>query len=77
MAENPHFHHYKRTITVLVIILIVFAAIFLLAFFGLQQKQAIFDIGMPVEFENWVIMILCIASIIKIVWELYKIEVKN
>jgi hypothetical protein len=58
----------------LVILLIVFAAIFFIAFIGLQRKESLLDIGMPVEFENWVIMILCLGSIIKIIYELVNIK---
>jgi hypothetical protein len=54
--------------------LVVFAVIFFVAFIGLQNKQAIFGLGIPAEFENWLIMILCIGSILKIVWELYTLE---
>ena len=65
----------RKTITVLIILLVVFAAIFLLAYIGLQSKEALFGIGIPAEFEDWLIMVLCVGSIIKIVWELYTIEV--
>jgi len=61
----------------MIILLIVFTIIFLLAYFGLQTKQALFGIGIPPEFENWLIMVLCIGSIIKIVWELYTLEVQK
>jgi hypothetical protein len=62
----------KHHISLLIILLVIFAVIFFLAFIGLQIKQAFFNIGLPYEFENWLIMILCIGSIAKIVWELYK-----
>jgi len=55
--------------------MLVFALIFILAFVGLQKKQALFGIGIPAEFENWLIMILSLGSMIKIVWELYILEV--
>jgi len=55
----------------MIILLIVFAVIFLLAFTGLQTKKTLFGIeGIPVEFENWLIMILSIGSMVKIIWEL-------
>ena len=62
---------------IFIILLIVFALIFILAFFGLQSKQAIFNLGIPVEFEDWMIMLLSLGSIIKIVWELYTLKVKE
>jgi hypothetical protein len=45
-------HHYKRTVIILMILMVVFAGIFLVSFVGLQKKQALLGIGMPVEFEN-------------------------
>lgn len=66
---------YKRTVLLLIVMLIVFAIIFLVAFVGLQRKEAIVNItGLPVDFENWLIMILSIGSIIKVVYELYRIK---
>jgi len=62
----------KNNILLLIILLIVFAIIFFLAFVGLQKQEALFDIGIPVMFENWMIMILSTGSIIKIVYELYR-----
>ena len=76
MTENVSLikHHYKRTIVILIALMLVFAAIFMLAFAGLQRKQALLGIGMPPEFENWVIMILSLGSIIRIVYELYSLK---
>lgn len=62
----------KRMVLIMVGLMIIFAAIFFLAFISLQRKQSLFGIGIPAEFEDWLIMILCIGSIAKIVWELYK-----
>jgi hypothetical protein len=62
----------KRNILILIGLLIVFAAIFFLAFVGLQREETLFDIGIPAMFENWLIMFLSLGSIGRIVWELYK-----
>jgi hypothetical protein len=62
----------KRNIMLLVILLIVFAIIFFIALLGLQHNETLFDIGIPMLFENWLIMFLSIGSIVKIVVELYK-----
>ncbi|HIH31521.1 TPA: hypothetical protein HA235_02330 [Candidatus Woesearchaeota archaeon] len=62
----------KRMIVVMVGLMIIFAIIFFLAFISLQRKESLFGIGIPVEFENYLIMFLCIGSIARIVWELYK-----
>jgi hypothetical protein len=65
---------HRRTILVMMFLLVVFAAIFAIAFFSLQKKQSTFGIGIPVELEDWLIMILSLLSIAKIVWEIVKIE---
>ena len=62
----------KNNILLMIILLIVFAIIFFLAFMGLQKQEALFDIGIPTLYENWMIMILSVGSIIKIVYELYR-----
>ena len=80
MTENVNIilrHHHRRTIIILLTLLVVFAIIFLVAFIGLQRKQSILGLGMPVEFENWLIMVLSLGSIIKIVWELYILNPKE
>jgi hypothetical protein len=60
----------KRNIGLLIILLIVFAAIFFISFLGLKTDEALFNIGIPVMFENWLIMILSLGSMIKIVFEI-------
>jgi hypothetical protein len=68
-------NNYNRTILLMIAMMIVFAIIFLIAFVGLQRKESMVDIrGIPVEFENWIIMVLSVGSMIKIVWELHKIK---
>lgn len=62
----------KRNILVLIGLLVVFAMIFFISFIGLQRQEAFFDIGIPIMFENWLIMFLSLGSIGRIVWELYK-----
>jgi len=62
----------KRNIFLMIVLLIVFAIIFFIALLGLQYNESLFDIGIPIMFENWLIMFLSIGSIAKIVYELYK-----
>jgi len=62
----------KRNTFLFVGMILVFAAIFFIAYAGLKTEEALFDIGIPATFENWLIMFLSLASIIKIVWLLYK-----
>jgi len=72
MINNPKVMSDKRNIGLLIVMLIVFGAIFFVAFIGLKTNEALFDIGIPVMFENWLIMFLSLGSMIKIVWELNK-----
>jgi hypothetical protein len=62
----------KRNVLLMIIMLIVFAIIFFIAFLGLQKQEAFFGLGITPLFENWLIMFLSLGSIIRIVWELYK-----
>lgn len=60
-----------------VALMIIFAAIFFLAYVSLNKQVNLFGIrGLPAEFEDWIIMILCVGSIIKIVYELSVIDKK-
>jgi hypothetical protein len=62
----------KRNIVLMIVLLVIFAAIFFISFAGLKRDEVLFGIGIPAMFENWLIMFLSLGSIIKIVWELYK-----
>ncbi|MEM4711339.1 MAG: hypothetical protein QXL18_05315 [Candidatus Woesearchaeota archaeon] len=56
-------------------LLFVFAAIFFLAYINLNKKINVFGIrGMPAEFEDWMIMILSVGSMIKIIVDMYKLK---
>lgn len=67
----------RRVVMLYIIMMIIFGLIFFLAYVGLQRKTNIFGIrGIPAEFEDWMIMILCVASIIKIIYELSIIDRK-
>jgi hypothetical protein len=67
----------KHNITILVVMLIVFAVIFFISFAGLQRQEALFNIGIPPESENWLIMFLSLGSMVRIVWELYNMKTEN
>ncbi len=65
----------KRIVIFYVILMIIFGLIFFLAYVSLNRKINLFGIrGLPAEFEDWMIMILCIGSIMKIVYELSTID---
>ena len=63
----------NKNIMLLIIMLVIFAIIFFISLAGLQNMIVLFDIGIPIIFENWLIMLLSLGSIIRIVWELYKV----
>ncbi|MGV8150697.1 MAG: hypothetical protein ACP5NV_03145 [Candidatus Woesearchaeota archaeon] len=55
--------------------MIVFGLIFFLAIASLQKNINLFGIiGIPAEVEDWLIIVLCIGSIIKIVYELIMLD---
>jgi len=62
----------SKNIGLMILLLIIFAIIFFVALLGLERQEAFFEIGIPATFENWMIMILSVASMIKIVFELNK-----
>lgn len=63
----------KRLVAFYTVLMIIFGLIFFLAVASLQKKINLFGIvGIPAEFEDWTIMILCVGSIVRIIYELYK-----
>jgi hypothetical protein len=67
----------RRVVMLYVIMMVIFGAIFFLAYVSLNRNVNLFGIrGIPAEFEDWLIMILCIGSIIKIIYELSVIDKK-
>lgn len=65
----------RRIVMLYVALMIIFAAIFFLAYVSLNKQVNLFGIrGLPAVFEDWIIMILCVGSIIKIVYELSVID---
>jgi hypothetical protein len=63
----------KKFIGVMMSLLIVFGLIFILAFVNLQKHKSLFGIlGLPPDYENWIIIILSISSIIRIIFEMVR-----
>lgn len=63
-------HYRKRTIKILVILLLVFVAVFFAAYAQFKKGTLIFDLGMPNGLENLIVMFFSIAAIVKIVFEI-------
>ena len=67
-------HYRKRTIKTLVILLLVFVAVFFTAYSQLKKGTLIFSLGMPNGIENLIVMFFSIAAIVKVVFEISRIE---
>jgi len=64
-------HYYrKRTIKTLVILLLVFVAVFFVSYAQFKKGILIFDLGMPNGTENLIVMFFSIAAIVKVVFEI-------
>ncbi len=64
---------YKRkAIESLLLLMALFAVIFLLALFDQQNNVQIFNMGMGIE--NYLVMIFCLLSIVKVIFEIGHIE---
>ena len=64
-------HYYrKRTIKTLVILLLVFVAVFFVSYAQFKKGILIFDLGMPNGTENLIVMFFSIAAIAKVVFEI-------
>ena len=63
-------HYRKRTIKTLVILLLVFVAVFFVSYAQFKRGILIFDLGMPSGIENLIVMFFSIAAIVKVVFEI-------
>ena len=68
-------HKYRnQVLNVLLLLLVLFSIIALYAFVHLQRKTAILNIGLDYFQENVIIIVLAILSMIKVIYEIYRIE---
>ncbi len=67
-------HYRKRTIKTLIILLLVFIAVFFAAYAQFKKGTLIFDIGMPYGLENIIVMFFSIAAIVKVVFDINMVE---
>ncbi|MFH0978846.1 MAG: hypothetical protein V1837_06110 [Candidatus Woesearchaeota archaeon] len=66
--------YHRRTIYLLLVILVVFALIFISALFNLGNNKAMFNIGIPVKVEDITVMLLSIAAIVRALVSLVQME---
>ena len=64
----------KKTIKALIVFLILFFAAFLLGFYYLKTNEPIFNIGLPAQAINWIVVILSILFILRVLIEIGRVE---
>lgn len=64
----------RRLVVTLLFLLITFALLFGLGIWALQNGYSIFNLGMPVSLENWLIIGLSFIGILMVIFELGRIE---
>ncbi len=65
----------KRAITLLLALMFAFLLVFILAFINLKKGRPLVDFGIvDYALENWIVILLSIAAMIRVVAELYKVE---
>ena len=62
----------KKLVKYLLTLLIIIALVFALAIFDESVNIEIFNIGMGIE--NYLVMIFCVLSMIKIIWEIKELD---
>ena len=68
-------HYYKkRTIKTLVVLLLVFVLVFFISYAQFKKGILIFELGMPYGLENIIVMFFSIAAIVKVVFEINRVE---
>ncbi len=67
-------HYKKTTIKALLVMLVIFLFVFFLAYYNFSKGIPIFDIGMPAQSENIVVMFFSVAAILKVIYDTYNIE---
>ena len=69
-------HVYRRkAITLLLALMLTFLLVFILAFINLKKGRPLVDFGIvDYALENWIVIFLSIAAMIRVVVELYKVE---
>lgn len=66
--------YHRRTIYLLLLIMVVFSLIFVGALFNLGSNKAMFNLGISPQVEDIVVMVLCLAAIVRVLVALIKIE---
>ena len=68
-------HYYrKRIIRALIVLLVIFVFVFFVSYAQFKKDSLIFDLGMPYGLENIIVMFFSIAAIVKVVFEISRVE---
>jgi hypothetical protein len=68
-------HYYrKRTIKILLVMLLLFVSVFFLAYYNFNNGTTIFNLGMPNQSENIIVMLFSVAAILKVIYDICSIE---
>ena len=68
-----HYVYKKKLLATLIVLLILFAAVFIAALIGLNKNYSLFSTGLPVGVENILVMILSVLSMIKVIHEIHRL----
>ncbi|MFH1211510.1 MAG: hypothetical protein V1659_01115 [Candidatus Woesearchaeota archaeon] len=66
--------YHRRLVISLMVILVLFVAMFFASFLDIKNGIEIVKFGMPGMAENYIVMVFSIIAMTKTVWELYKAE---
>lgn len=68
-------HKYrKKSIVYLLIFLILFLISFFVAYWSFKNGRSVLNLGFPYQTEDYVVMVLSVAGIIKVIYEIITIE---
>ena len=66
---------YKRRLIIgMIILMLVFALVFIATISALQRNIPILGMGMPADFENYAVLILSILGVVMAFAEILKVE---
>jgi len=64
----------KKAIIILLCLLFVFFLIFIFSYIQLKRRISILSLGLPYYAEDMTIILLSILSMLKVVYEIYRVE---
>jgi hypothetical protein len=68
------YKYHRRTIYAFLVIMLLFAVIFVAALFNLRNNKAMFNLGIPYDVEDIMVMVVSFLAIIQVFVMLVRIE---